>query len=239
MALVGASMMFASRLSRLILCLAFAGATPAFAACGPVGPTTVCAPGLYLYEGGCTTGAGQSYATCIKGHTENLTTEEKARIEAAVDAGLKGGGSTVIDLSKTVVKEQLPDVAKQVVRDCLELSKDFATPAERAGIEEQLDALESTLKTLSAGEIRLDPPSGSYEQAIEVIGTGWPPNTDMEVSFQQTVIEATTNDNGKFRMTVHLDPTFEGVSKSTVTIRAAPADASMMFEDKARYQVQP
>ena len=229
-------MMSASSRSRLVVAVILAALLGTVGACSAIaGPSTVCGPKTFPFRDGCMTAAGQAFTTCIDGRGQNLSVEEKAKIEVAVDTVVRGGGSTVVDLSRKVVETEFEDVAKQVVANCLELSKGAATPEELQGIDDMLNDLQGALESMAAGTIRLDPDHGAYEQPIAVIGTGWPANTDLELSFQQDTVDVTTDRNGDFTVTITLDPKFKG--PRSVRIRAQPSDPSMVVSDRATYQV--
>lgn len=233
--------MLTSRLSRLIVIVAFVAASPALAACSffaTPGPVTNCAPGLFEYQGGCLTAASQNFASCTRERGQNLSVDERTKLEGSIDAGIKGGGGGVVEFSKTVVETELPDVALRIVEICLELSKDLATPVEALGIDAQLDVLQQMLDATSQGEITLSPATGPYEQAIHVSGTNWPPNIEMEVSAMTLAKKrATTDADGSFVVDITLDPTFKDVAPSTITVRAAPVKASVQRAATALYEI--
>ena len=162
--------MFAAGLSRLLIAIALALAASGLVACGGGQQVTVCAPGLYLYQGGCLTAASQNFATCTRDRGQNLSQEDRAKIEASVDVGIKGGGA-IVDISRKVVETELPDVAMEVVRNCLELSKSFANPAEQRAIDR---TLEDMIRDVTKGTISLEPKRGPYDQVIVVTGTDCP-----------------------------------------------------------------
>lgn len=229
--------MSASGFVRLIVLLALAGASLGLASCaGPASPSTRCAPGLYEYKGGCLDAVSQNFVTCTETRGNDLVVEDKQKFEASVDLGIQSGGG-VVEISKTVVETELPDVAIEVVRNCLELSKNVASPAERLTIEQQVEALDAILGTLTQGTILLDPERGPYDQTIGVSGTDWPKNIEVEVSAGPSRVRTTTDDSGNFQTTIKLDPNFESVSPTTVEIRVGPVTPSMQLEATALYEI--
>jgi hypothetical protein len=142
-----------------------------------------------------------------------------------------------VEISKKVVETELPDVAIEIVRNCLELSKNVASPAEQLTIEQQIEALDAILGTLTQGTILLDPERGPYDQTIGVSGTNWPKNIEVEVSAGPSRVRTTTDDSGNFQTTIKLDPNFESVSPTTVEIRVSPVKPSMQLEATALYQI--
>ena len=228
--------MSTSRLSRFVACALLALSGVVIAACAASTPTTACAPGLYAYKGGCLDAVSQNYATCTETRGQNLTTEDKQKIAANVDLGLKGGGGSV-EIDKKVTETELPDVAIQVVKDCLEISKRVATPAQQVMIQQQIDSLQQMLSQSSKGSISLNPEHGPYKQPIAASGTDWPPNIEMEIAANSARVRTTTAGDGSFHATINLDPTFESVSPPTVTIRASPVKASTQFPADALYTI--
>jgi hypothetical protein len=230
--------MSTSRCSTLMIVLALALSSLSLASCAGQAPTprTNCAPGLYEYKGGCLDGVSQNFVTCTETHSSNLSVEEKQKFGASVDLGIQSGGG-VVEISKTVVETQLPEVALEIVRDCLELSKNVASPVEQLTIEQQVEALNAILGTLTKGTISLDPDRGPYDQVIGVSGTDWPPNVEVEVTAVTSRVRTTTADNGSFQTTITLDPKFESVSPTSIEIRVSPVEASMQMEASALYEI--
>ncbi len=230
--------MFGAGLSRLIVSLALAASGSALASCAGPEAATECAPGLYPYKGGCLTAASQNFVTCTETRGQNLTVEERQKVDAVLDAGIKGSIGGIVEISKTVVETELDDVAIEIVRDCRELSDEVADPVEHLTIEQQVQTLNDLLGTLSTGEIELDPNHGPYDQPIRVTGSGWGANVELEVSAGPSKVATTTDDEGNFETTITLDPNFESVSPSTVTIRVSPLKASLQLPARAFYTIE-
>ena len=230
--------MLRAGLLRLLVSLGLVVAASGLASCGAPQPATVCAPGLYLYKGGCLTAASQNFVTCTESRGQNLTVEQRTKVEGALDAGIRGSVGGIVELSTSVIEEELPEVAIRIVRDCRELSDAVADPVERQTIEQQVRALDEILGTLSTGTIGLDPDRGPYDQAIGVTGTGWASNVEIEVSAGPSRVRATTDKDGRFETSITLDPNFQNVSPSTVTIRASPVNPSLQLSASALYTVE-
>jgi hypothetical protein len=207
----------------------------ALAACAGQAQTN-CAPGLYLYKGKCLDAVGQSFVGCTEDRGNNLSTEDRAKIDASVNSGLQGATGGV-DISRKVIETELPDVAMEIVKNCLEVSKNVATPAQQRTIQQQIDSIQDALDRVSQGTISLDPARGPYDQAIRVSGTGWPANIEVEVSAATSRKRTMTTDDGSFQTTIKLDPKFESVSPSTADIRVSPVKASMMLPASALYEI--
>ena len=60
-------------------------------------------------------GSRQNFVTCTETRGNNLTVDERAKIDAVVDTGIKGSVGGVVELSKSVVETELPEVAIEVV----------------------------------------------------------------------------------------------------------------------------
>jgi hypothetical protein len=235
--LLGDWIMAASGFSRLLICLALAAASAAVASCSSQAQTN-CAPGLYEYKGGCLSNVSQNFVTCTETRGNDLSVEERQKLGASVDAGIRGGASGVIEISKKVVETELPDVALEIVRVCLQLSEQLADPAEQVAIQQQIEALQAMIDGLSQGTISLDPDRGPYNQVITVSGAQWPPGVEVEATAATARVRTTTRDDGTFETTISLDPTFEGVSGSTVVIRVSPVKASMQLPATALYTIE-
>jgi hypothetical protein len=209
----------------------------AVSACAPPAAKTTCAPGLFDYKGTCLDAVSQNFVSCTETRGNNLSVEDRKKIGASVDLGVKGVGG-VVEISKKVVETELPDVALEVVRDCLELSKNVADPAQRVTIEHQVQSLQGMLDEVSQGTIALNPSSGPYLHAIAVSGTGWPAKIELEVQAMSAKVRTTTASDGSFRTTIKLDPTFKDVAPPTVEISVHPVKASIQMPATALYQVQ-
>jgi hypothetical protein len=227
--------MSAIRSSRLILCLVLAVSSLALASCSSTGRDT-CAPGLYEYKGTCLDKVSQNFVSCTATRGNNLTVEDKQKFGASVDLGIRGGGG-VVEISKKVVETELPDVAIEIVRNCLELSKNLASPVEQTKIGQQVDELQAMLDAVSEGTITLSPSRGPYGQVIGVSGTNWPAKVELEVTARSSRVRTTTTADGTFKTTIKLDPTFESVSPSTVEIRVSPVKASTQLPASALYEI--
>jgi hypothetical protein len=207
--------------SALVLsgCSIIGGATPSPLACG-----SVCDP------------ATLNFMTCAQSQSSNLSTDEKQRFEASIARGVVGGGG-VVELSKTVVETKLSDVALEIVRGCLELSRGVAKPAEVGGIDQQIRTLQGMLDAQSQGTIVLDPTHGPYGQVIGVTGANWGASMELEISAGPAKVRTTTAADGTFATTIQLDPRFEGVSGGSQTIRVSPVKASTQFDASALYTI--
>ena len=166
------------RISGLLL-LAMLGSTLGAASCSPA-PVSCAAP-QRDYKGTCVDGAVANFAACTASHGSDLTTEEKQKFGATVDVGIKSVGG-VVELSKKIVATENSEVALEIVKNCLELSKSAAAPAEQVQIQSQLQTLQQMLDATSQGTISLNPASGPYSQPIAVSGTHWPANVEVEVT---------------------------------------------------------
>jgi hypothetical protein len=218
--------------SRLLVSLLVLASTLPFAGCsigGQTPPPSVCGKG-------CLDEAVLNFKACAEGQSSNLSVEERQRFEASIARGLVGGGG-VVELSKTVVETKLSDVALEIVRGCLELSKNVAKPAEVGGINQQIDTLQQMLDQQSQGTIVLDPEHGPYGQVIHVTGANWGSNKELEISAGPSKVRATTKADGTFETTIRLDPRFEDVSGSSETIRVSPVKASTQFDASALYTI--
>jgi hypothetical protein len=231
----GALIMSAPRRSHLITFLLLAVSSFALASCAAERPDT-CAPGLYEYEGTCLDKVSQNFVGCTATRGNDLTVEDKQKFDASVDLGIKGA-SGVVEISKKVVETELPDVAIEIVRICLELSKALANPVEQIEIGEQVDALQAMLDSISEGTISLSPDRGPYDQEISVSGTDWPANVEVEVSAGTSRVRTTTAADGSFQTTINLDPRFESVSPPSIEIRVSPVSASTQLPASALYEI--
>jgi hypothetical protein len=217
--------------------LALALASLALTSCAGETAQDRCAPGLSEYKGTCLDAVTQNFVSCTATRGNNLTTEDRQKFGASVDVGIKGVDG-VVELSQRVVETELPDVAIEIVRICLELSKNVASPAQRAGIQAQVDALQTMLDEASAGSISLSPERGPYSQEISVSGADWPPKIEVEVSAMSSRVRTRTAADGSFQTTISLDPKFESVSPNTVEIRVAPVKASTQLPASALYTIE-
>ena len=106
--------------------------------------------------------------SCTDTRGQNLTTEEQQKFGLSVSSAAKiTGGSGVVELSKKIVEEELPDVTIEIVRDCLELSKQLPEAAgQQAQIDSEIASLQSMLDAVSKGSVTVDPSSGPYRQAL-------------------------------------------------------------------------
>jgi hypothetical protein len=199
-------------------------------------PPVSCAPPLHEYKGTCLDAVTTNFVGCTATRGNNLTTEEKQKFGATVDVGVKSVGG-VVELSKKIVATENSDVAIEIVRFCLELSKNVANPVDQTKIQQQVDQLQGMLDAASKGTISLSPDRGPYGQEIGVSGTNWPGNVEVEVTAGPSKVRATTTDDGSFRTTIKLDPNFESVSPSTVTIRVSPVKASTQMPASALYTI--
>ena len=227
-----------SRFSRLIVALALAASCLALASCAGLAqtPQTNCAPGLFDYKGTCLDKVSQNFVSCTETRGNNMTVEEKQKFDASVGIGIKSA-SGAVEISKKVVETELPEVALEIVRDCLELSKNLAGPVEQLSIEQQVEALNAILEVVTKGTIALDPSRGPYDQAIGVSGTDWPPNVEVEITAGTARVRTTTSGDGSFQTTITLDPRFESVSPPTVVIRVSPVEASTQLSADALYEI--
>jgi hypothetical protein len=227
--------MFAARYSRLIVFLAATLSSLAVGACTSSGQNR-CAPGLYEYNGTCLDAVSQNFVSCTATRGNNLTVEDKQKLGASVDVGLKGAGG-VVEISKKVVETELPEVAIEIVRNCLELSKSLASPVEQTKIDAQVQAIQEMMNSMSKGTISLSPTRGPYDQVIGVSGTDWPANVELEVVAVFSRVRTTTTADGSFQTTITLDPRAEAVSGSTVTIRVSPVKLSTQLPASALYEI--
>lgn len=221
--------------SQLVVFLALAASSLGLGACG-IGSRDTCAPGLSEYQGTCLDKVSQNFVSCTATRGNNLSVEDKQKLGASVDIGAKGVGG-VVEISKKVVETELPDVALEIVRICLELSKGLATPVEQNQIQTQVQTLQQMLDEVSKGTISLSPSRGPYSQEIVVSGTDWPADVEIEVTARSAKVRTTTTADGSFRTTIKLDPTFENVAMSPVTIRASPVKASTQLDATALYEI--
>ena len=227
-----------SRFRTLILLLILAVSALGAESCGGSATPTpaACTPPLHDYKGKCLDVVTTNFVGCTEDRGKNLTTEERQKFGATVDLGLRSVGG-VVELSKKIVETENSDVATEIVKNCLELSKSVATPAEKTAIQQQVDVLQGMLDASSKGTIMLDPTRGPYSQAIAVSGDHWPANAEVEITAGTSRVRATTNAEGTFHTTITLDPRFESVSPSTVRIQVTPVKASTQFPADALYTI--
>ena len=226
--------MSSSRRISVLMLLAMLGSTLGIGACNP-SPVSCSAP-QRDYKGTCVDGAVANFAACTATHGSDLTTEEKQKFGATVDVGIKSVGG-VVELSKKIVATENSEVALEIVKNCLELSKSAAAPAEQIQIQTQLQTLQQMLDATSQGTISLNPTSGPYSQEIVVTGTGWPANIEVEVVASTAKKRTFTTADGSFRTTIRLDPTFEKVAISPVTFRVGPVKSSILRDATALYEI--
>ena len=226
--------MSSSRRISVLMLLAMLGSTLGAASCSPA-PVSCAAP-QRDYKGTCVDGAVANFAACTASHGSDLTTEEKQKFGATVDVGIKSVGG-VVELSKKIVATENSEVALEIVKNCLELSKSAAAPAEQVQIQSQLQTLQQMLDATSQGTISLNPASGPYSQPIAVSGTHWPANVEVEVTAGPSKARATTTADGSFQATITLDPKFESVSGTTATIRVSPVKPSTQLSASALYTI--
>lgn len=223
--------MVASGRSRVIVAVLVLVSALTVAGCsgGQAPPPSVCGQG-------CLDPSVLNFKTCAEGQSSNLSQEERQRFEASIARGVVGGGG-VVELSKKVVDTKSSDVAIEIVRACLELSKNVAKPAELGGIDQQIQTLQAMLDADSQGTIVLDPDHGPYDQVINVTGANWGSNKELEISAGPSKVRTTTKSDGTFATTIKLDPRFEDVSGSTETIRVSPVKASTLLPASALYTI--
>jgi hypothetical protein len=229
--------MSASRSWNLLMFLIFAVSSLGAASCAnSASPPVSCTPPQRDYKGTCVDPVIANFAGCTATHGNNLTTEEKQKFGATVDLGVKSVGG-VVELSKKIIATENSDVAIEIVRDCLELSKSVANPVDQTKIQQQVDQLQGMLNAVSTGTISLNPDHGPYGQVIGVSGTHWPANAEVAVTAGPSKVIATTTADGNFLTMISLDPAFESVSPSTVTIRVSPVKASTQLAASALYTI--
>ena len=224
--------MVASRRSRLIAALLVLGGVLPFSGCSIISPS----PAPSVCGQGCLDPTVLNFKVCAEGQSSNLSVDERQRFELSLSRGLVGGGG-VVELSKKVVETKLSDVALEIVRGCLELSKNVAKPAEVGGIDQQIHTIQDMLDQQSQGTIVLNPEHGPYDQVINVTGAGWGSSKELEISAGPSKVRTTTKADGTFATTIKLDPRFENVSGSTETIRVSPVKASIQFDASALYTI--
>lgn len=208
--------------------------------CVPKPKASQCAPGLYPFKGDtCLDKVTQNFVSCTDTRGNDLSTQDRKRFEASVDAAAKGVGvGGVVELTRTVVETELPEVALRIVQYCLDLSRKVAEDDTlRTSIDGELTRLELLLEATSQGTVELEPASGPYTQTITVSGTHWPAGIEMQVSAATTQVRTVTGDDGTFSTTITLDPRFEDVAPSSIEVRAAPVKASPRLPATALYEI--
>jgi hypothetical protein len=224
--------MVASRRSRLLAALLVLAGAVLVAGCSIISPS----PPPSVCGQGCLDPTVLNFKVCAEGQSSNLSQEERQRFEASIQDGLVGGGG-VVELSKKIVDTKSSDVALEIVRGCLELSKNIAKPGEVGGIDQQIQTLQDILDAHSEGTIVLDPDHGPYDQAINVTGAHWGSTVELEISAGPSKVRVTTKADGTFEKTFRLDPAFEAVSGTTQTIQVRPVKASTQFPASALYTI--
>jgi hypothetical protein len=230
----GTSIMSASRSWNLFMFLVLAVSSLGLGSCG--GAPVSCTPPLREYKGTCLDAVIVNFAGCTATRGTDLSTEEKQKFGATVDVGVRSVGG-VVELSKKIVATENSDTVREIVRDCLELAKSAANPVDQTRIQQEVDQLQSMLDASSQGTISLSPDRGPYSQAIGVSGTHWPANVEVEVTANSAKVRTTTTADGSFQTTITLDPRFESVSASTVTIQVSPVKASTQMPATALYTI--
>jgi hypothetical protein len=227
--------MSASRSWNLLMLLILAVASLGLGSCAGSAPVS-CTPPQREYKGTCLDAVIVNFAGCTETRGNNLSTEEKQKFGATVDVGIKSVGG-VVELSKKIVATENSDTVREIVKGCLELAKSVANPVDQTAIQQEINQLQAMLDASSQGTISLSPDHGPYSQVIGVSGTHWPANVEVEVAAGPSKVRATTTADGSFQTTIKLDPDFESVSPSTVTIRVSPVKASTQLDASALYTI--
>ena len=188
-----------------------------------------CPNGMSPYKSGCLNNATLNLVTCMEDRGRNLSTEDKVKLEGALDTvGKVAGGKAAVEIARTVASTENPEVISAITKACIEFSKnDSSTLAsEKSELEEAEEALRNQARGPGGGTptIALTPNRGSITTPIQIVGENWPPNAELEISVAVDQYRVTSDESGNFSTTITLGDFFRGGLTNSAEIHVWPVD---------------